>query len=124
MDSLKVQMHPAILYDDHLYMIGNDNRSHNGLVCMTLDGQVKWKTKRKPNFGRGGMILADNHLILVDDKTGDLVAARPDPAEYKEVARFKALSKPQIWAPLALAGTRLLVRDQRQLKCFDLGGPA
>ena len=33
------------------------------LTCMSMDGEIMWKTKRDPDFNKGGMILVDG-LIL------------------------------------------------------------
>lgn len=117
---IKVQIHPPLLYKDHLYMNANDNNSDNGLLCLSLDGEVRWMTKRQPNFERGGMILADDKLLIVDAKQGHLCVVEPNPAEYREIARVNLLQKPQIWAPLALSDGKLVIRDKKRLKCVDL----
>ena len=119
-EGIKIQIHPALLYKNHLYMNANDNSSHEGLVCMSLDGEVLWKTRRKPNFEKGGLILADDKIFIVEGKRGDLYVVEPDPSEYREMAKFNLLERPQIWAPLALSDGKLLIRDKKQLKCIDL----
>ncbi len=116
----KVQIHPQILYKDHLYFNGNDNRANNGLTCMTLDGKILWESKRKPNFGRSAMLLADDKLFMVDNRTGDFVAISPSPEGYKELSRHKLLNRPNIWAPMAIVEGMLIVRDQQQMMCLDL----
>ncbi len=50
---------PPILYKDHFYAQYTINERSDGLVCMSMDGQVKWKTGEDPLFDKGGMILAD-----------------------------------------------------------------
>ena len=117
---VKVQIHPALLYEDHLYMNGNDNNNKDGLICMNLEGEVLWRTRRKPNFGRSGLMIADKKIFMIDDKTGDLCVIDPKPAEYTEVARHTLLNKPQIWAPLALSNGKMIIRDQKQMKCLNL----
>ncbi|MGH1362300.1 MAG: PQQ-binding-like beta-propeller repeat protein [Calditrichia bacterium] len=116
----KVQIHPPILYKDHLYFNGNDNRTNNGLTCMTLDGKILWESKRKPNFGRSAMLLADNKLFMIDNRTGDFVAISPSPEGYQELARHKLLTRPNIWAPMAIVEGMLIVRDQSKMMCLDL----
>jgi outer membrane protein assembly factor BamB len=119
---------PPILYNGYFYAQYSTNERRDGLVCMSMDGQVMWKTKRAPAFMRGGMILADG-LILATDGEQTLYLIEPDPSEFKPLASAVLLvTKPgedrmvdrfgnQNWAPLALADGKLLIRDQSQMKC-------
>ena len=52
------------------------------MVCMSMDGEIKWKTKRAPDFNKGSMILADS-LILASDSARSLYLVEPNPFEYK-----------------------------------------
>jgi len=99
---------------------GNDKGYRNGLMCMDLDGNVKWKTKKSPGFEWGGLLLADGMLYVVDGPKGDLCLIKPDPSGYKEIARKNFLSGPEIWATIAMADGKVLIRDQKQLKCIDV----
>ena len=122
---------PPILYKDYFYAQYSTNERRDGLVCMSMDGQVMWKTGRSPAFTRGGMILADG-LILATDGEQALYLVEPDPSEFKLIASAKLLgAKPgeeqmverfgnQNWAPLALADGKLLIRDQSRLLCVKV----
>jgi len=114
------QIHQPILYEGHLYMNGNDKGKKDGLVCMALDGTVKWKTGTAPGFDWGGIFMADELLYVVDGTSGDLCLVQPDPSGYKELGRAKYLSGDQIWGPASFADGRVLIRDQKQLKCVDV----
>ena len=48
----------AVLYKDHFYAHYTINERSDGLVAMTMDGKVRWKTDQQPPFVRGGTILA------------------------------------------------------------------
>jgi hypothetical protein len=48
-----------VLFQNHFYSHYTINGRRDGLVAMTMDGQVKWKTDQQPPFVRGGMILAE-----------------------------------------------------------------
>ncbi len=87
------------------------------MVCMDLDGNVKWKTKRSPLFDKGGFILVDGLILSVDGDEGFLYLIEPDPKGFKELASAKLLDTNQCWAPLALSDGKLLIRDQKQMKC-------
>jgi outer membrane protein assembly factor BamB len=115
------QIHQPLLYKDHLYVNGNDKRFRRGMMCMDLQGNVKWETGRIPQFEFGGLLLADDMIYIVDSE-GDLCMVKPDPSGYKEVARANLLSGKQIWATLALVDGKLLLRDQTKLICVDVRG--
>ena len=113
-------VHPAILYKDHLYGHCSTNEVRDGMVCMDLEGNVKWKTKRSPLFDKGGFILADGLIISVDGNKGYLYLIDPNPTHFKSLSKAKLLDTNQCWAPLALSDGKLLIRDQKQLKCINL----
>ena len=119
---------PPVLYNGYFYAQYSTNERRDGLVCMSMDGQVMWKTGRSPGFMRGGMILSDG-LILATNGEQTLYLIEPDPSEFKPLASAELLvAKPgenqmverfgnQNWAPIALTDGKLLIRDQSQLMC-------
>ena len=110
--------HPPILYKGHLYGYCTTNTRRDGMVCMDLDGNVKWKTERSPVvFDKGGMLLADGLILSVDGPAGILNLVEPDPAGFKRLADAKLLATKECWAPLALTDGKLVIRDQGQMKC-------
>ena len=122
---------PAILHDGYFYAQYSTNERRDGLVCMSMDGEIMWKTKRSPSFMRGSMILADG-LILATDGEQTLYLIEPDPSEFKPLASAELLiADPgedqmverfgnQNWAPIALSDGKLLIRDQSHLKCVKV----
>jgi outer membrane protein assembly factor BamB len=108
---------PPVLYKGHFYAHYTTNERSDGLVCMTLDGQVKWKTGEAPAFVRGGAILADDLLLTTDGNTM-LYLVQPDPSGFKPIASAVVLEPGTNWAPIALVDGKLLIRDQKQLKCL------
>jgi hypothetical protein len=108
---------PPILYKDHFYAQYTVNERSDGLVCMTMTGQVKWKTGEDPLFNKGGAVLADD-LLLVVDGNKMLYLVEPDPAGFKPLASAQLLEPGENWAPVALADGKLLIRDQKQMKCL------
>ena len=116
-DDFGTHVHPAIFYRGHLYGHCTTNTRRDGMVCMDLDGKVKWKTGSSPVFDKGGFILADGLMLSVDGKKGILYLIEPGPAGYKELASAKLLDTNECWGPLALVDGKLLIRDQKQMKC-------
>ena len=110
---------PPILHAGHFYSHYTINERSDGLVAMTLDGRVKWKTDQQPPFVRGGAILADGLLLMTDGDT-KLYLVEPDPSAFKPLASAVVLEKGDNWAPLALVDGKLLVRGQKQLKVLQV----
>jgi outer membrane protein assembly factor BamB len=127
---------PPVLINGYFYAQYSTNERKDGLVCMSIDGQIKWKTARAPIFDKGGLIFADGLLISTDGRTG-LYLIEPDPTGFKPIATAEVLkevvaatgSDPaaaraggsnQNWAPIALANGRLLIRDQSRLLCVKI----
>jgi len=110
---------PPILVNGYFYAQYSTNERRDGLVCMSMDGKVMWKTMRSPAFDKGSMILVDG-LILATDGNKTLYLIEPDPSGFKPLASAELLNTGQNWAPLALADGKLLIRDQSQLKCVKV----
>jgi hypothetical protein len=104
------------MYKGHFYIQYSINERKDGMVCMSIDGQVKWSTRRSPLFDKGSMILADGLLLSTDGST-TLYLIEPDPSGFKPLASAVLLERGQNWAPLALADGKLLIRDHKQMKC-------
>jgi outer membrane protein assembly factor BamB len=110
---------PPVLHDGHFYSHYTINERSDGLVAMSMDGQVKWKTDRQPPFVRGGSILADG-LMLVTDGNTKLYLIEPNPTAFKPIASAVILEPGDNWAPLALVDGKLLVRGQKELKVLQV----
>ena len=110
-----------ILVNGYFYAQYSTNERKDGLVCMGMDGVVKWKTGRAPGFDKGGMIVADG-LILATDGVGKLYLIQPDATGFKPIASAALLKagNSQNWAPLALINGMLIIRDQSQLMCVKV----
>jgi len=122
---------PPVLFNGYFYAQYSNNERRDGLVCMSMDGKVMWKTKREPEFNKGSMILADG-LILATDGAKKLYLIEPDPTAFKPIASSELLAEQktddpgaarfgtQNWAPIALADGKLLIRDQNRLMCIKV----
>jgi outer membrane protein assembly factor BamB len=113
---------PPILHQGHFYSQYTINERSDGLVAMSMDGQIKWKTDREPPFVRGGAILVDG-LLLASDGNTKLYLVEPNPTGFKPLASAVVLAPGDNWAPLALADGKLLIRGQKELKCLQVAQP-
>ena len=116
--------HPALLWQDHLYLLCNINERSDGMVCLDLEGKVVWQTRKDPNLDKGGSILtADGLIYVMDGRTGELYIVEPSPQGFKSLGKATLLGGKEIWGPLALSEGKLVIRDQSQMKCVDLHAP-
>jgi outer membrane protein assembly factor BamB len=110
---------PPVLHENHFYSHYTINERSDGLVAMSMDGQIKWKTDQQPAFVRGGSVLADGLLLTTDGNT-KLYLVQPNPSDFKPLASAVILEQGDNWAPLALVDGKLLVRGQKELKCLQV----
>jgi outer membrane protein assembly factor BamB len=125
------QTKPPVLHNGYFYAQFGTNNKREGLVCMSMEGEIMWKTRRNPDFNKGSMILVDG-LILATDGAKKLYLIEPDPFEFKSVASSELLTEQAAgegisarfgtmnWAPLALSGGKLLIRDQSRMLCVKV----
>jgi hypothetical protein len=71
------------------------------------------------------LIIADHMAYLLHGRTGELHLVNISTSGANLLAKAKVLSAKggNVWAPLALSDGKLLVRDQHQLKCLQVGAP-
>jgi outer membrane protein assembly factor BamB len=103
----------SVLYEGHLYGF-----SELRLRCVEFQtGKIKWE---KTGLGRGSLVIADGHLILMADH-GDLVLAKATPDAYTEISRCEILDKDKLsWTVPVLSDGRLFVRNENTLLALDL----
>jgi outer membrane protein assembly factor BamB len=101
----------SVLHQGYLY--GFDNAV---LKCIEANtGAEKWK---QTGFGKGSLILADNHLIVLGER-GQLALVEVNPNEYREVAKAQPVQG-KTWTMPALAGGILYLRSQKEVLAMDL----
>jgi outer membrane protein assembly factor BamB len=127
------QTKPPVLHDGYFYAQYGTNSRRDGLVCMSMDGKIMWKTGRSPDFNKGSMILVDG-LLLATDGRKTLYLIEPDPSGFKALASAEILGEggadsegisrvggsTQNWGPLALSDGKLLIRDQTKMECIKV----
>ena len=95
------------------------------LKCVDMaTGAERWSVS---NFGRGGIALVDNHLVVLAE-TGELVLVKPMTNAYTELGRFLAIpgynqNNNKCWNSPAVADGRLYVRSTSFGAAFDLSLP-
>ena len=106
-----------ILYKDHIYGVRPDGQ----LACIDLAGKFVWTSGSNDKFGLGPFLITGGKLFVMNDE-GVLALAEASPAGYHPLVKNRVLRGHDSWAPLALAGNRLLARDLTQMVCLDVTG--
>ncbi|MCP3979242.1 MAG: PQQ-binding-like beta-propeller repeat protein [bacterium] len=102
----------SIYHEGHFY--GFDNAT---LRCISAEtGEPTWA---KRGLGKGSLILADGHLLVLSDK-GALVLVEATAKEYREKGRVQALPGGRAWTAPALAGGKVYLRDHEEMVVYDL----
>lgn len=78
-------------------------------------GEEVW---RERTFGRSQMVYADGMFVIVDEG-GDLALAKPTAEGLDVLARAELLTE-NAWTPPTLVGTRLYLRDRKNVVAVEL----
>jgi outer membrane protein assembly factor BamB len=104
-----------VFHDGHLYGV----RPNGELVCLDLEGNVRWASGMDHRFGLGPFIIADGKILVMDD-SGGLTMAQATADAFIPLGKAKVLDGHDSWGPMAIAGGRLIVRDLTRMACLDL----
>ncbi|MFM7207231.1 MAG: PQQ-binding-like beta-propeller repeat protein [Planctomycetaceae bacterium] len=107
-----------VLVGDHLY--GDSDDKGIPFCAELMTGKIAWK-QRGSGKNSATVMAADEHVyVRYADGTVSLVKA--DPAEYREVASFKAPGsgdRPS-WAHMVIADGLLYLREGDAILCYDV----
>ncbi len=117
------EMQTPIYYKGNVYgvMTKDAGRLKEQLICLDLQGRQVWTSGPANRFGPfgGPYIIADGMIFVMNDH-GVLTLTEATPTGYRQLARAKVLPGPESWAPMAIAGGRLIVRDLTKMICLDV----
>jgi outer membrane protein assembly factor BamB len=118
-NALKAYYNDRVVHKGHVY--GFDG---NMFTCLSLDdGKARWRGGR---YGSGQvLLLADQDLLLiVTEKTGEVVLVAADPARHRELGRFRWIEENEkeekTWNHPVVAHGKLFVRNGEEAACFEL----
>jgi outer membrane protein assembly factor BamB len=114
-------------------VFGSDQQTpilYNGLIygvipsgemaCLRPDGTQVWSSGPTNRFGLGPYLLADGVLLVLSDQAGTLHMVEATPDGYNELTAADVLDGHDAWAPMAMAGNRLILRDLTRVVCLEL----
>lgn len=109
--NMKTKFNPAVEHEGYIYGL-----DEGILACIEVQsGKRQWKGGR---YGHGQILYADGNLI-VQSEMGRLALVRAQPEKFEEVSAFEALTG-KSWNVPALAAGRLLLRNGKEMVCYDL----
>jgi outer membrane protein assembly factor BamB len=108
---MKTKFTTAVLHGGYAYGL-----DEGILACLDVQtGKQLWKGGR---YSHGQVLLADD-LLLIQAEAGEVYLVQPDPKKLIELGRIPALTS-KTWNNPALAGNKLLVRNDREAVCYEL----
>lgn len=122
-DQFASEQQTPIYYRDRLYTVmPKDGGSlRRQFVSMKPDGTTIFNSGKDARFGLGPFMIADGRIFILNDD-GILTMASADADTFVPLARTRVLEGRDAWAPIALAGGRMLLRDSKRMVCLDLRG--
>ncbi|MDA1191263.1 MAG: PQQ-binding-like beta-propeller repeat protein [Candidatus Poribacteria bacterium] len=111
-DKMRNDFASSLFLDGFIY--GFDGTT---LKCLDAkNGDEKWAQR---GFGRGTLIAANGHLIVLGER-GQLAIAEATPVEYRETGSIDRVIAGKCWTAPSLSDGRLYLRDEKTLVCLDL----
>jgi outer membrane protein assembly factor BamB len=112
---MRIHIGNAIRIGDYVYGSSGDFGPTPYTAVNIHTGQTAWQDR---GIGRANAVLAGGKLILLDED-GNLALATASPEKLTIHSKAQVLDKVS-WTPPTLAGTRLYIRDRKNLRAFDL----
>lgn len=113
-----------LFYRGHLFCIQPKDAGalREQFVCYYPEDFTRpvWFSGETQRFGLGPYLIADGKIFILNDD-GILTMIEASTAAYRPLAQAKILDGHDAWGPIALAGTRMLLRDSGQMVCIDIG---
>ena len=118
-DQVPMFMSSPILIGGTLF--GLTHRNSGQLFALdAATGKTLWTTKGRE--GENASLLGNRSSLVVSTTNGELLVARPDPAAFKEVRRYK-IADSAVWAHPAIAGRSIVIKDADKIICWRAAGP-
>ena len=113
---MRVHFSNAIRVGDVVYGSSGDFGPAPFTAVDVKTGKVLWRNR---TFPRASFLSADGHFIILDED-GQLILATPTPEGLTVTSKAAVLSN-QAWTVPSLVGTRLYLRDRKNIMALELG---
>lgn len=117
---LACEQQTAIYYDGllHAIMPKDAGALRGQFVCYDPEGSLVWSSGQASRFGLGPYILADGKFYVLSDD-GILTVIEQSREQYIPLDEVRVLDGQDAWGPIAIAGTRMLLRDSTRMVCIE-----
>ena len=125
-EGLAAEQHTPIFINDHLWTVMPENAGilKKQLACFHKSNLITpvWSSGKENRYGKGmgPYIISGNKLFLLDDD-GNLYLFKLEANKATPVSHYKVLDALEAWAPMAIAGRYLILRDAHNMLCLDIG---
>lgn len=124
-EGLSCEQQTPVYYNKHVFALMPDSSGgrKQQLVCMNPydKGKVVWDSGKEKRFGQYEPILLADGKFFVLSKDCRLTLVKANTQKYEELGQCKVLQGHDAWAPIALVGDRLIIRDSTVMVCLDVG---
>lgn len=124
-EGLSCEQQTPIYFEKHIYALLPDSSGarKQQLVCMDPfnKGKIIWESGKEKRFGQYEPILLADGKFYVMSKDCALTLVKANTQKYEELGQCKLLQGHDAWAPIALVGDRMLIRDSKVMICIDVG---
>jgi outer membrane protein assembly factor BamB len=112
---MRIHYGNAVRLGDYVYASSGDFGTAPFTALNVKTGKIAWRDR---TIARASVISAEGRLIILDED-GHLLLTTPTPEGLKVHSKFELL-KTNSWTVPTLAGTRLYVRDRKNIMALDL----
>ena len=112
---LELHWGTAIQRDGWIYLVSGYNGPSLTTAVEMKTGRIAW---RQRGFAKAELLWADGKFIVADED-GTLALCRMTPEKLEVLSKFPALEG-IAWSPPTLVGTRLYLRDRKNIMALDL----
>ena len=112
---MRLHIGNAIVHRGTIYASNGDFGPVPFTAVDLATGKVLWRSRE---FARAGLVLAGDHLVVLDED-GLLGLATPSPTALTVHGKVDLFST-RVWTPPTLVGHTLLARDQKEIVSVEL----
>ncbi len=113
---VRIHFGNGVRIGDRVYASNGDFGAAPFAAIDVQTGEMLWRDR---TVARASLIASGGRLIILDEN-GLLVLAEPKPDALQVLAQAQVFNG-RAWTPPTLSGTRLYLRDRKEIVAFDLG---
>lgn len=121
-EGIACEQQTPIYYEGLLYAIMPKDAGalREQFVCYRPDGSLVWSSGPENRYGLGPFLLADGKFFVLSDE-GVLTMIKASAEGFVKLDQARVLHGQDAWGPIAIAGTRMLLRDSKRMVCIEAG---